>query len=336
MIKKYYPFSTSVLAAVAMTVSSPPLLADDGTPASSTCDGCSIMTTIEAILQNIADNMTAIKNALVSSTDDAAQFYSEFTAAYSATDAFAQASDNLTKSQTETLMQQFQGGATESDNISNAYSGLSIAPVGIYSPLSAYSLLGTGIYTDPTTGATSPLYAYNSDQQKAADLYSRFLSGNAVPITAPATVSSTDDKKQANMYRTLAAVQSLNAYNLSTLYAERYPIQTPTSLATLFQSSYISSQALIEYIQQEKVSNSDWLKGIATASPLDLSRDTVYLLAGIFGAIYRMEKNQERLLATQTATNTLSLLSINTMNQMLNQSKQQMQSLQTDPGLPPQ
>lgn len=266
----------------------------------------------DSAITSIATNVSAIKGYVEEVTNLMLQPPAELgndLAMWQNMNALKQLQSNTTKSTSDSLSSVFQGQDTLGDTVQQAFK-MDTSGSGDYSGLSAYSLLGLS-HTKPTLTRPYDLYTatYNPDQAKAAKEYIGFLSGSAMAMVKPSG-STLQDMQQTNLYRTLAAVQSLDAYNLSKLYAERSP-QLSTSAAHMDNiqtpEGEISTQGLVHYVLQNKVNNPDWYKQMSKASPFTVMREGVYLLAAGVSELYTIEQNQQQMILTQTANNTVTL-----------------------------
>lgn len=263
------------------------------------CDECGALSTISGYLSQIASDISAIKDTLVDTSDDAGASYGYFISSLSAmkSDRYLKDLNNTTNEKSNAMSNDYQEG-----EIGSAYGAYKQETYGNYSSLNATSLFGNNLYT--------------SDQEKAAERYMGLLAGSALPGALPESTSDDGGKKKMNKYNTIAAVQSLNSYNVSTIYSARSRVNTPSSLDSVLSSPQSSRGELLDYIYRGMVLDDAWLTGIAGDTPIDLSRKTVYLLVGAFTALYRMEKNQQQMLATMTAANTLTIANIQAMEEM--------------------
>ena len=220
-----------------------------------------------------------------------------------------------------TLTTQYQGANTVADNINRAYA-LDQQSFGNYSNLSAYSLLGLS--------KTNNLYSvtYNNDQQKAANQYAAFLAGDALPLMKPqGDDSSLKTRAALNGYRTMAAIQSLDAYNVSKYLASRTGIVStnkPGLKDIPTPNGQISRLGLNRYLLMKKANDPNWYNTLQTESPYAVMRDGVSLLGASLSELYQIEQNQEQMILTQTATNTATLAMIKKLNDMMAKANSQM------------
>lgn len=224
-----------------------------------------------------------------------------------------------TKQTADALDARFNGQDTLAKTVNQAYN-MDTKGAGEYSGLSAYSLLGLthSVYQNTSYYTTT----YNDDQAKAAADYVQFLSGAAMPIQAPEG-DSLQDKEQVNLLRTMQAVQSLDAYNLSKAYTARLPI----ALASDFKldgvgapDGRISKEGVVQYLMESKVNNPNWYTQISTASPFTAVKEGVFLMAAVVSELYQIQQNQQQMILTQTATNTATLAMAKTMMLQMQQS----------------
>ncbi len=254
---------------------------------------------INTALIGIGKDIADIKNFLMSTADTAALFYSNFTAGAVAADQLIDPNNTATNSQTNSLSASFIGGTDVDNNQNAAYDATHPESTADgFSSLSATSLLQGD--------------QYGTNQASMATRYITTLSGVAVRTTNPKE-SDKGAKKTLNRNNMMAAVQSLSAYNLSKLASERTGVKIQGSLANssppVDVSGNASTKTVLDYLYRTTVSNGDnFLTPIGTDSASTLSRKTVYLLAGVFTALYRMEQNEEQMIATQSATNSMLIL----------------------------
>ena len=211
-----------------------------------------------------------------------------------------------TKITNNSLDANFNSDGTLAKSVDQAFN-INTKGSGAYSGLSAYSLLGTTL----TKYNNQNYYTetYNDDQQKAAGDYIKFLSGSAMPVQLPQG-DSIQDKQTVNLLRTLQSVASLNAYNLSQVYASRLPIAKVSSLKVNgidVPGGKISQQGLMKYLMQSKVNNPQWYQEIAKSSPFTAVREGVFMLAAAVSELYQIQQGQQQMIITQTATNTANL-----------------------------
>lgn len=241
--------------------------------------------------------------------------------AWASVNKLSQTQSMLTKAYNNSLDASFKGKNTVSETVNTAYN-MNTKPVGIYSPLSAYSLLGL-----TQTSANNKIYytkTYNNAQAQAAGGYVKFLAGAALPSPS-ATGDSIKAKQEENLIRTMQAVQSLDAYNLSRLYASRMPIASSSALKLNgigTPAGKISKEGLLKYLMQSKVNNPAWYTQMSTASPFTAVRQGTFLLAAAVSELYRIEQNQEQMILTQTANNTATLAMAKTMMMQMQQANQ--------------
>ena len=264
---------------------------------------------IETTLTQIGTELNAIALSLFAAPTDLGNYLAKI----QAMNVISQKSASDTQKSTDQLSGLFLTKDSVDATVSHAYN-LSTDGAGDYKGLSAYSLLGLD-EDNNTISAT-----YSADQVTAANVYKTFLAGGALAMPVPANAKTMDDKQQANLIRTMAAIQSLDAYNVSRVYAAHYP-HDAKKLKLDWPTPTISEQELIRYQMQANVSNPEWYTQMASASSTEVSRQILFVLAAGVSELYRIEQNQEQMLLTQTAGNTIAIATAQTMMQMMNQAK---------------
>lgn len=311
MMKKVWVTLTASIAALASIA----VYADDpsGTPPADS-SGSSIILLLQDIdswTKNIALTLDGIAQSMFAVPDNIGNYIANLQNMNLA----SQEQTNITQDYTQKLTQAYNFQGSQTAAINQAYD-LPVQPQGDFSPLSAFSILGNAEYKG------NYYTTYNPDQQKAAKTYMSFLSGTAIPMISPADASDTQGKKQINMARTLAAIQSLDAFNVSSIYAERYPtidaFQNGVTIPT--PDGKISQLGLIRYELQQSINNPDWYTDMSKAPPAVIERQILFVLATGVSELYKIEQNQEQMLLTQTATNTATLAMTQTLMDAMNKS----------------
>lgn len=270
------------------------------------CDTCNHYTEVESKLASISTNINAIKQVIVDAAGGAGNAYGTLISAYEESNNFEQAAKVIAEEKADEISRTFlsTSGQDADSNQSAVYGDLMAnEDIGGYSNLSA-----TSLFSSRTVGGNN-FNLYDSNQEQAAEEYIRFLSGSQIPALR-GDPSSDGGKKTMNIYHTIAAAHSMNAYALSTIYAGHAPINKPASLDEILDGDDISSGAIMDYIYRDTVLDNTWLTAIGTDGPVDLSRKTVYMLVGVFATLYRIEQNQRLQIGTQTAANSLQMIAI--------------------------
>ena len=273
--------------------------------------------------------LTQIKNSLIDIQGDvdqlaqmllqAPQNIGNYIAAWGSMNKMTQLQSVATKQTAEALDTTFNGQATVAQTVDQAYN-IDTKGSGEYSGLSAYSLLGLTHTNYQNTDYYSS--TYNDDQAKAAADYIQFLSGAAMPIQAP-DGDTLQDKEQLNLLRTMQAVQSLDAYNLSKAYTDRLAIANASDFKLTdigAPDGRISKEGLVQYLMESKVNNPDWYTQVSTESPFTAVKEGVFLMAAVVSELYQIQQNQQQMILTQTATNTATLAMAKTMMMQMQQS----------------
>ena len=283
-----------------------------------------ILIQIKNAVVDMQGDLDAIAKMLFQAPQDAGQYIT----AWGDMSQLTQQQSLLTKQSTDQIDATFNGQDTLAQTVEQAFN-IDTKGAGEYSGLSAYSLLGlTHTFFQNTNYYTT---TYNNNQAKAAGDFIQFLSGAAMPIQPPSG-DSLQDKQQLNLLRTMQAVQSLDAYNLSKAYTSRLPIANISSLNLTGignPDGMISKEGLLQYLMQSRVNNPSWYTQMSTASPFTAVKEGVFLMAAAVSELYQIEQDQQQLILTQTATNTATLAMAKTMlmqmqqaSQLANQAKQ--------------
>lgn len=274
-----------------------------------------------AILTQIKDAVVATQvdvNKIAQLLLDGPQEIGKYITGWGSVNKLSQTQSTYTKAMADGLDASFNGQDTLVKTVDQAYN-IDTKGAGEYSGLSAYSLLGlTHTIFQNTAYYTT---TYNDDQAQAANDYIHFLSGAAMPIQPP-DGDSLKDKQQINLLRTMQAVQSLDAYNLSKAYTSRLPIALVSDLkldGIGTPDGKISKQGLLEYLMESRVNNPDWYTQVSTASPFTAVKEGVFLMAAAVSELYQIEQDQQQLILTQTATNTATLAMAKTMLMQMQQ-----------------
>ena len=273
-----------------------------------------ILTQIKNSVVSIENTVNLIAKMMVEAPKDIG---TDITA-WASMNKLTQLQSQYTKVSADALDASFNSDDTLAKSVNRAYN-INTSSTGGYSGLSAYSLLGL----THTVYQNHDYYTktYSTDQAKAAGNYIKFLAGTALPVDEP-DGNTLKDKEQINLIRTMQAVQSLNAYNLSKLYTSRLPIASTSALKLSGMGTpegMISKEGLLKYLLQSKVNNPAWYTQMSTASPFAAARESTFLLAAAVSELYRMEQNQEQMILTQTATNTATLAMAKTMMMQMQQ-----------------
>ncbi len=273
-----------------------------------------ILTQIKNSVLDIQGNIDKIAQMLL----EAPQNIGNDIAAWGSVNTLTQMQNVALKKQADTLDTTFSGQDTLAKTVDQAYN-IDTKGSGEYSGLSAYSLLGL----THTNYQNTDYYTttYNDDQAKAAYDYIQFLSGAAMPIQVP-DGNSLQDKEQINLLRTMQAVQSLDAYNLSKAYTDRLAIANASDFKLTgigAPDGRISKEGLVQYLMESKVNNPDWYTQMSTASPFTAIKEGVFLMAAAVSELYQIQQGQQQMILTQTATNTATLTMAKTMMMQMQQ-----------------
>lgn len=158
-----------------------------------------------------------------------------------------------------------------------------------------------------------PLSYTTQDMQNLALNYLRFVSGYAVPISNFSLNSYSESQlstKQKLTFqnspayqsyqvqrRSLIAQQSAILSNLYYIYAKRLPIQTIHASDTALGVETPSAAQIQDYVSTWRTSTPTWYTQMATASPSNVARETLYVLAEMQSELHRMHLENERIIA---------------------------------------
>ena len=261
-----------------------------------------ILDPLEALLISMDTNIDLIYKAMKPDEDNTLPIYSIMAANYYS--AYLTQLDDVENiaSSTTTISDEFIGGSDGDENQDKALSSTKKQKNVDYSSLSANSLFDGSEYSD--------------EQATSASRYIKTLSGTALPTTV-VDPGADDAVKMTNRNNTMAAVQSLSAYNLSSLTSKRIGApEVKDPLGNVTTEGKPSSQATLDNIYETMVSEPTFLSDIATDTSMDVGKKSLYLLVGAFTALYRIEQNQQQLIATQSATNSMLILLAQVMAEM--------------------
>lgn len=150
----------------------------------------------------------------------------------------------------------------------------------------------------------------------------RFLSSQANPLQVadPKTLQGADPNKRTAYLVTLrnyVASQSVATSNLYQMLAKRHVIPNLGAQAgmTDAQGNPVTdaSQLQVEnYIATRRVNNPAWYHAMEKASPTAVARETLYVLAEIESSLNDLKRTNERMLATLSAMELISLQNLRT------------------------
>lgn len=210
----------------------------------------------------------------------------------------------------------------------------------------------------------TPLAYSTQDMQNNAANYIKFVSGAAIPVSIinlnsyPDSQLKVKDKldiQNSATYqafqvdrRQLLAVQSASLSNLYYLYAERMPIPTIQAGDTSLGIASPSALQVENYIATWRTlspNSSTWYTQMTIASPTNIARETLFVLAEIQAELHRIHLDNERLLALnsinqlqaiQTQKKTLALTEKQIQDQINSKIKQAttQSTVQTTTGQP--
>lgn len=109
--------------------------------------------------------------------------------------------------------------------------------------------------------------------------------------------TSPDYQKYQAGLRAYIATQSVGASNLYQLMAERIPQQGLGKEAGMPEAN-ASALQVQQYLATRRSQNKDWYLQMAKASPVTISRETLFTLAEIRQQLFELQLQNERLLAT--------------------------------------
>ena len=167
---------------------------------------------------------------------------------------------------------------------------------------------------------------YTSDQQTAAQFYISYLTQSYIPLGSTLNLqplATVDFKTFQNFQRTNSVYQNYQAgvrsymamtspaiSNLNQLMAER-TVQTglgtqvgltvPSSNGPPKPVADASPLQVQEFIATRRVSNAQWYKDMAAASPATVQRETLFVLAEVEAQLLQLHADNERMLTTMSA-----------------------------------
>jgi hypothetical protein len=197
----------------------------------------------------------------------------------------------------------------------------------------------------------SPLVYNTPDLENYALNYIRFISGFGTLISSfnlnsfPETQLSIKQKltiQESGNYqnymvqrRQLLALQSGLLSNLYWIYARRLPINSIKAGDTALGVDHPSVAQIEDYNATWRTKSSTWYTQMATASPSNVERETLYVLAEIRSALHQLHEDNERLIALavlnqlntlQVAKQSLALTEkqvLDTINQLIKSTAEQ-------------
>lgn len=171
---------------------------------------------------------------------------------------------------------------------------------------------------------------YTEDQRLAAQRYIILASGAAMSkVRKPSNdwlrvSNDTKDKDKAKIrdsvsaYYTYSAIESAIADNFSYIYGLNTG-QTIDGTLENYNGSTISESGLLNYIQSQKAENEDWYEQLKNMGVTGLMREQTILLGGSFLMLSRIEEDLRRILITNSAQTSLTLIGTQTLTQVISQ-----------------
>lgn len=183
----------------------------------------------------------------------------------------------------------------------------------------------------------SPLF-YTDDQQNNALNFLYFISGSATPISTFSLRDIPDsqlkpkqklDIQSSATYqnyqvqrRQLVAHQSAALTNLYYIYARRLPIKSIKAGDTALGKDSPSAFQIEDHVATWRTSTPSWYAQMATETPTNIARETLFVLAEIQTELHRMHQENERMLALMAIN---QLQNVRTGKQTLMLSEKQVQ-----------
>lgn len=296
------------------------------------CDTCAQLTTLNTYAQDIDTNsttsnntlssiLTLLTNALFGTLPSLANTQVALTNVHSAQNNSYLAQQELL----HTVETVYNGSSSDDATLTNNYKTI-FENYLLQENDSASSF-------DPNNASISSLYvnpsiagAYSDEQKLAAQRYIMLASGAAMSVAKkPGTWLSInkdnpdpDRKKIRNTvsaYYTYSAIESAIADNLSYVYGLNTPQPLIDGPLENYEGDIISESGLFTYIQSQKIENPDWYQEIGTMGVGGLLKEQTVLLGSCFLMLSRIEEDLRRLLITNSVQTTLSLSTIQSMNQ---------------------
>lgn len=183
------------------------------------------------------------------------------------------------------------------------------------------------LYLDPSAATF-----YSDDQKLTAQRYIALASGAAMSqVRKPSSdwlkVGSTNPdadktkiRNSVSAYYTYSAIESAIADNFSYIYGLNtgQPITDGDGLKN-YNGNMISETGIFTYIQSQKVENPTWYNTIGSMGVIDLLQEQTILLGGSFLMLSRIEEDLRRILITNSAQTSLTLIGTQLLTQTVSQ-----------------
>ncbi|MCD8524201.1 MAG: hypothetical protein LRY67_00030 [Gammaproteobacteria bacterium] len=327
MIKPYFLVRTLVVSLLLTPI------AASADSASSACDTCSQLQIISAYSQDTSTNTAAtnswlqqligvVTNALFGTLYDLGNTMTAFTAI----PALQNNGYNDQLSLLHTVETTYQGNSDKNATLENNYKTI----------FNNYLLPNGGTF-DVNNASIATLYLnpssagyYTDDQRLAAQRYIVLASGAAMSTMRKPSQdwlkiddksANKDEKKirtEVSSYYTYSAIQSAIADNFAYIYGLNTG-QTIDGTLKDYSSTFMSESGIINYILSQKAVNPDWYDQINNMGVIGLMREQTILLGGSFLMLTRIEESLKRILVTNSAQTTLSLIGSKALSDTLSE-----------------
>ncbi|MCD8499830.1 MAG: hypothetical protein LRY43_01665 [Gammaproteobacteria bacterium] len=125
-------------------------------------------------------------------------------------------------------------------------------------------------------------------------------------------------RTEVSSYYTYSAIQSAIADNFAYIYGLNTG-QTIDGTLKDYSSTFMSESGIINYILSQKAVNPDWYDQINNMGVIGLMREQTILLGGSFLMLTRIEESLKRILVTNSAQTTLSLIGSKALSDTLSE-----------------
>lgn len=190
-------------------------------------------------------------------------------------------------------------------------------------PFSFASLIDPVEYTDPQSASSSnSLFGFGQKQPGANNYGTTGAAQNFIAVVTnlggqPLVTGTSGEQKDTldkvnfarfvNLYRGYAASESIALSNLEYLFAQRYRDTTDhlgykAGLTKDPNSKDADASPLkVDHYLATKRLNPQWYANMETSTPIQVQRETLYVLAEMRYELYQMRRDNERIIAALTA-----------------------------------
>ncbi len=306
-----------------------------GAQAQSSCDTCAQLSTLNSYAQDTSTN-TATSSSLLQQllqTVTLALFGTFYDignsmAAFTAIPAVQNNGYADQQALLHTVETTYKGSKESDSTIINNYKTIFdnyLLPEGNGASFNEDNASIAALYLNPSEASF-----YSEDQRLAAQRYIILASGAAMskvrkPSSDWLTVSddNTDKDKEkirnnVSAYYTYSAIESAIADNFSYIYGLNTGQVIDGTLEN-YNGSTISESGLLKYIQSQKAENEEWYDQLKNMGVTGLMREQTILLGGSFLMLSRIEEDLRRILITNSAQTSLTLIGTQTLTQIISQ-----------------